>query len=143
MKKTIVLYLSLVLIAFASQAQSKDETAVAEAVEQLKAAMIKGDKRALNAITNDQLNYGHSSGIVEDKAAFVDNLTNGNSVFKSITLTDQTITIVGNTALVRHILTGETANKGQAGQVKIGVLLTWIKEKGKWVLLGRQAYKVS
>ncbi|MDQ1086371.1 hypothetical protein QE390_000917 [Siphonobacter sp. SORGH_AS 1065] len=27
--------------------------------------------------------------------------------------------------------------------VEIGVLLTWIKEKGKWVLLDRQAYKVS
>ncbi len=143
MKKTIVLCLSMGLLAFASLAQTKEETAVAAAVEQLKTAMIKGDKAALNAIANNQLNYGHSSGLVEDKAAFVDNLTNGNSVFKSITLSEQTITIVGNTALVRHILSGETANKGQAGQVKIGVLLTWIKEKGKWVLLGRQAYKVS
>ncbi len=143
MKKTILLCLGLGLLAFSSMAQSKDETAVAAAVEELKTAMIKGDKNALNALANDKLNYGHSSGLVEDKAAFVDNLTNGNSVFKSITLQDQTITIVGNTALVRHILSGETANKGQAGQVKIGVLLTWIKEKGKWVLLGRQAYKVS
>ncbi|WP_420153794.1 nuclear transport factor 2 family protein [Siphonobacter sp.] len=142
MKKTLVLVVSMALLTLTAMAQSKEETAVTQAVEQLKAAMIKGDKADLMAITHDRLNYGHSSGLIEDKALFVENLTNGNSVFKSINLSDQTVTVVGSTALVRHTLAGETANKGQAGQVKLGVLLTWVKEKGKWLLLGRQAYKI-
>ena len=75
-KKLICLIMVLVIIN-GTMAQSKEEAAVNAAVENLKKAMIDGDKGALEKITSDKLSYGHSSGRVEDRATFVDNIVTG------------------------------------------------------------------
>jgi len=124
------------------RAQTADEKAVAAAVETLRKAMVDGEKAALEKITADALSYGHSSGKVEDKAAFIDAMVTGKSDFKTIVLTDQSITVSENVALVRHKLSGETNNDGQPGTVNLGVLLVWQKQKGQWKLIGRQAVKL-
>ena len=125
-------------------AQTKDEKAVADAVETLRKAMISADKAALENITLDQLSYGHSGGKLEDKATFVGNIVNGNSHFLDITLTDQTITVVKETAIVRHKLSANTDDKGKGpGKVELYILLVWQKNGGKWKLLARQAVKVN
>ena len=125
-------------------AQTKDEKAVADAVETLRKAMVSADKTTLDGITLDQLTYGHSSGKLEDKKTFVENITNGNSHFLDITLTDQTITVVKETAIVRHKLSANTDDKGKGpGKVELYILLVWQKNGGKWKLLARQAVKVN
>jgi ketosteroid isomerase-like protein len=123
-------------------AQSKDETAVTAAVEFLRKAMIDGDKTGLQNITADQLSYGHSSGKVEDKATFIENIASGKSDFVTIELTNQTISIAGDAAIVRHALAATTNDGGNPGNVKLNILLVWQKQKGKWVLLARQAVKI-
>ena len=77
-----------------------------------------------------------------DKEAFVEALASGKSDFTSITLTDQVIKVTGNTATVRHKLSGETMNNGTTSPINLSVLLVWIKEKGAWKLLARQAVKI-
>jgi len=59
-----------------------------------------------------------------------------------IDLTEQTIKVSGNTAIVRHILSGNTNDGGKPGTVKLGVLTIWQKQKGQWRLLARQAFKL-
>jgi ketosteroid isomerase-like protein len=126
-----------------AQAQSGDDRAVAQAVEALTKAMLEVDRAKLEALTADQLSYGHSSGRIENKAQFVENLLSRRSTFRSINLSDQTISIAGNDAIVRHLFTGETANPaGQVTPVSIGVLQVWQKQGGDWKLLARQAYRV-
>ncbi|UHG92462.1 nuclear transport factor 2 family protein [Spirosoma oryzicola] len=142
-KKLLFSLLALCLLTTVDSLAQNEDQGVAQAVEKLRKLMIDPDKAGLEAIASDRLSYGHSSGKVEDKAAFVEALTSGASDFKSIELTDQTITVVDNTALVRHKLTGETIDKGNTGQVKIGVLLVWVKQKNDWKLLARQAVKVQ
>lgn len=142
MKKTIlIIALTIFNIAF-SQAQSTDEKKVTEAVEFLKKAMIDGDKVSLEKIAHQDLTYGHSSGNMETKAMFVEAISSGKSDFKTIDLTDQTVKIIGKTALVRHKLFAETNNGGVAGTAKLGVLLVFQKTKGQWLLLARQAFKI-
>lgn len=130
------------VITLTSLSPAKDQDAVSQAVEQLRVLMISPDKAKLEALAADQLSYGHSSGKIEDKAAFVEALVSGTSDFVSIELADQVVTVVDNTALVRHKLLGETLDKGKPGQVKLSVLLVWIKQKGGWKLLARQAVKI-
>jgi hypothetical protein len=137
---TLVAFCSLLSVN--SIAQSKDEGAIGKAVEQMRLLMINPDKAKLEALAADQLTYGHSTGKVENKAAFVEALISGTSDFVSINLTDQTITVVDNTALVRHNLSADTLNDGKPGQAHLGVLLVWIKQKGNWQLLARQAVKI-
>jgi ketosteroid isomerase-like protein len=142
MKKTMAfLLLSLILTYTSSVAQSTDEKAVADRVEMLRKAMVDSDTTALRQLAADDLSYGHSTGLVEDKAAFVDEFITGKSDFKSINLAAQTIKIVGNVAIVRHHLTGDTNNNNVPGTVDLIILLIWQKQKGQWKLLARQAAK--
>lgn len=144
------MYTKIIALAFllfcgsitSSFAQSKDQDAVSQAVEQLRLVMITPDKAKLEALTADALDYGHSAGKIENKAAFIEALVSGASDFISMNLTDQTVTIVDNTALVRHKLTGETMDGGKPNQPKLSVLQVWIKQRGGWKLLARQAVKI-
>jgi ketosteroid isomerase-like protein len=79
---------------------------------------------------------------MEDKAAFVKNIASGNSDFVTIKLTDQTIQVDNDVALVRHKLVAQTNNAGTPGTANLGVLLVWKKQQGKWKLLARQAFKL-
>jgi ketosteroid isomerase-like protein len=139
---TVVLALALLGAAHVA-AQSSDEAAVAQAVEGFRNAMLKADRSQFEALCADQLSYGHSAGRVENKAQFIDAATSGRSTWKFITLTDQTNHIVGNTAIVRHTLTGETERDGKTNPVKIGVLMVWQKQDGNWKLLARQAVRLE
>ena len=144
--KNRFLALSVAMLFFVSIsfAQSKDEKDVAAAVETLKKAMVDGDQAALDKISDGALSYGHSSGKVENKKEFVENIVNGNSDFVKIDLSEQTISISGATAIVRHKFAADTHDKGkEPGKVNIAVLTVWQKKAGGWKLLARQAVKLT
>ncbi len=123
-------------------AQSKAEKQVAETVENLRRAMISGDSVALSNIAHDSLSYGHSGGHVEGKAEFLHKLVSKESNFLKIDLSDQTIKIVGNTAIVRHKLVAQTHDAGkEIAAVHIAILYVFKKEKDRWQMLARQAVK--
>ena len=132
-----------ILFSSIANAQSKKEQQVAAAVEQLKNAMISGIANELEKIVSDQLSYGHSSGAVDDMKIFIEKLSSGKSDFISIDLTNQSISISGKTAVVRHVLDAKTNDGGKSGEVKLKVLLIWQKLGGQWKLLARQAVKPS
>lgn len=111
---------------------------MATAVERLRKAMLDGDKAALESLTAAELSYGHSSGVIEDKDAFVDALVTGKSDFTEINLTNQTITVAGNVAIVRHEMHGKANNN----PVNIGILLVWQGKGDNWKLVARQAFKL-
>jgi len=123
-------------------AQSKDERAVASAVEEFRKAMVDGDKTALEKLTFNDLSYGHSAGKVENKASFIESLTSGKSDFVAIELNDQTIKVHDKTAIVRHTFIAKTNDGGNPGSVKLAILTVWQKEKKQWKLLARQAVKL-
>ncbi len=141
-KMKFFLIIALCLVSYFCLAQTKEEKQVAEAVEALKKALIDPTQANLEAIVAEQLSYGHSSGKIEDKKAFIEALLSGKSDFMSIELTDQKITVSKEVALVRHQLTAQITDNGQASSIKLHVLLVWQKQKGKWKLLARQAVRV-
>jgi ketosteroid isomerase-like protein len=117
-------------------------TAVATAVEALRAAMVSGDEKALNALTDDHLTYGHSHGKIQNKAEFVKALVGPKAPgkFNWIKLSNQTIDVVGKNALVRHTFDAQNEEPdGKISKAHILVLQVWTKEKGSWKLLARQA----
>ncbi len=132
-----------VCLSLSSMSQSKQQTAVAAAVEKLRLAMVDGNRSELGSIASDSLSYGHSGGKIENKEAFVENIASGKSDFVSIELSEQTISIVNNNAIVRHTLNAATNDGGKPATVKLKILLVWIKEKGQWKLLARQAIKLT
>ena len=130
-------------IASPAAAQTADAAAVAQAVEALSRAMIAVDRAQLEALSSDALSYGHSAGRIENKAQFIANLEARTAAFRTINLTDQTVSISGGDAIVRHTFTGETVSPaGQVTPVRIGVLQVWRKEGSTWRLLARQAFRL-
>ena len=94
-------------------------------------------------IADDNLSYGHSSGKIQNKKEFVQALVTNQSDFVTIDITKQSIQIDGNTAIVRHNLYAKTNDNGNPGEVYLGIMLVFTKQKsGEWKLLARQAYKV-
>jgi hypothetical protein len=140
-KKIFIAFALLILTGLQSFSQLKHEKEIADAVESLRNAMINADKPTLEKLTADELSYGHSSGKVETKKDFIENIVSGKSDFVTIELTNQTIQITGNTAVVRHALSATNNDNGKPGTVKLLILLVWQKQKGNWKLLARQAVK--
>ncbi|MBK6825459.1 MAG: nuclear transport factor 2 family protein [Chitinophagaceae bacterium] len=142
--KHLVIVLFTLTVFIRVQGQSKAESQVASATTALTKAMVDGDRATLEKLAADQLGYGHSGGHIDDKKEFVEKIASGNSDFLSIDLTEQTITISGKTAIVRHILTAKTHDKGKApADVHLRVILVWQKQGGQWKLLARQAVKIT
>lgn len=137
---SFILFASL-LFSNSSNAQYKQLAKVQSAVVNLTNAMVSGDRAALEMIASNNLSYGHSGGHVEGKAEFVEKIASGKSDFVSIDITDQTISIKGKTAIVRHLLNAVTNDNGKAGVVKLKVLLVFLREQGQWKMLARQAVK--
>ena len=123
-------------------AAGSDAAAVEEAVDALTKALLAGDGPALEALTLDGLSYGHSSGLVQDKAAFIEPLATKRASFPSITLSDRSVSIVGDDAIARHVFTGESTANGKTSPVHIGVMQVWHRDGGRWRLLARQAFKI-
>ncbi len=142
MKKVITLIVVVFMSVSNLSAQSKSEKQVEQAVETMRLAMISGDRNVLNNLASDQLTYGHSSGRIESKTDFVETLATKKSDFKSITLSNQSINVQGKTAVVRHVLDGDTFDGGKPGKVHLGIVLVFAKDGSNWKLLARQAYKL-
>ena len=136
-------FLTLGAASLPALAETSDQTAVAEAVAALTKAMLAADRAKLEALVSDNLSYGHSAGVVQDKKEFVDVIASKKTVYKSIELSKQTVTMAGNNAIIRHAWESESGTgDGKWNVSKLGVLQVWQKDAGGWKLLARQALKV-
>jgi ketosteroid isomerase-like protein len=124
-------------------ALAADDSAVTDAVEELRKALLAADKAKLDALTAAQLSYGHSSGVVQNKAEFIDGVMGRKSVVKSLTFPEVKVALAGDAAISRHLYVSESEQDGKTTNIKIGVLAVWQKQDGGWKLLARQAYKLA
>lgn len=134
----------LIAIALSCSSPSQNkETEVAEAVSLLQKTIVHPDAELLNKLTFERLSYGHSAGLIEDQKTFINSLVSGKYKFVSIDTSDQTIEVVGNTAIVRHLIFARTHDKGkEPGTVRLKVMQVWCKEGQNWRLVARQAVKI-
>ena len=141
MKKCLIIFCCLFIFSDGFS-QEKIGKAVADRVELFRQAMLSADENSLNEMTAEKLSYGHSAGYVEGKAEFIRKLTSGENDFISIALSDQTISVSGNVAVVRHRLEAKLTDNGKPNEVKLHVLMVWQKQNKEWKLVARQAVKI-
>lgn len=124
-----------------AMATNSEADLVENKVEQLRTAMIDGDAKALKQLSSPLLSYGHSGGHIEDQQAFIEKIASGKSDFVTMELSDQTITVSEDVAVVRHNLNADINDGGVPNTIHLGILLVWQKQAGDWKLLARQAFK--
>ena len=140
MKNALIFFVSVMLI---MQVSAQTEVAaVNAATETLRKGLMEKNRTLLDQITLPSLSYGHSSGLIEDKATFINALVSGPVSFASIQISGQTISIDGDVAVVRHLWNAKLVDNGNQRDLKLSVLLIWKKEKKEWKLLARQAVKL-
>jgi ketosteroid isomerase-like protein len=125
-----------------AMAEENAEAAVKNAVEAMRKAVFDKDKAGLEKFTSDKLSYGHSSGVVQDKAEFIDGVVNRKGTLKSLSFPDLKVTLAGTSAISRHRYVSESEADGKTTNVDIGILEVWANEGG-WKLLARQGYKLG
>lgn len=133
---TLILFFSLSL-AFA-QAEKEVETAV----QNLRTAMLAEDAATLKTLTSENLSYGHSGGLIENQEQFLAVFSGGKSDYQTWDITDLSINFHGKKlALVRHNVVAAISSNGNTNNLNLGLLMVWVKEKGNWKLLARQAFR--
>jgi ketosteroid isomerase-like protein len=125
-------------------AASADEDAVAKNLEAFRTAQAAANAEALAALCAPELSYSHSSGVVEDKATFIANATNGKSKWLSLEYRDPKIRVVGPAAIVRFNWVGEqeAVADGKKSATNLHILMNWQKQDAEWKLLSRSATKL-
>lgn len=139
--------LALLVFAIASCRGPQDPTKNADQselinqkVNDLRDVLINPTHDKIEKLVHEDLTYGHSSGTIEDKAAFENALLTGGDII-SWDMSEKTTKVVGNTAWVRHELDGAVINKADTSNIHLKVMLVWVNDNGDWKLLARQAVK--
>jgi hypothetical protein len=127
----------------AGAAEPSDDKTVAQAVEELRKAILEQDKARLEQLTAAQLSYGHSDGRVQNKSEFIDGVMTRKAVVKSLTFPDIRVGLAGDAAVARHMYASESETEGKASSIRLGVLSVWQQQNGGWRLLARQGYKLA
>lgn len=119
------------------------KVALRESLNTFTQALIEPSEKVLDRITDDKLSYGHSSGLIQNKSEFIDDVLHGGFDFLSIDLLDQKIIYKDHLAVVRHVFMSQAIKNEQAVDVKIGVILVWSFNSNGWKLIARQAYQLK
>lgn len=134
---------TIALMPHVALANAADEKAVSDAVQALGKALANADAAALKELLADELTYVHSSGKVENKAEVIDIVGGKKTVYKTLAIEDVKISVVGANAVVRHVFKGEAESGGKTNPFNVGAMQVWQKRDGKWLLIARQAFKLS
>jgi hypothetical protein len=126
------------LTATAQSAKQDIETSI----DALYKAMISQDKSILDKLTAEELSYGHSTGLVENKSEFEKNIMTRATNFTTIDNSNQSVNITDHLAIVRSITSFKGSNSAGPLDVKIGILMIWQKQGEQWKLLARQGFKL-
>jgi ketosteroid isomerase-like protein len=137
----ISLLLALLVSAGITKAQSPGKE-VEKSIMDLNNAMISKDKPVLEKLTAEELSFGHSTAVVQDKNTFINDILSGPVTFSKIDVSNQSIQMAEDIAIVRNTSSISGTNKGMPLDIKIGVLMIWKKKGSNWKLLARQGFKL-
>jgi len=101
--------------------------------------MMKKDGAALAKLYHEDLSFGHSSGIVENKAEAVNHMVTTKVDYAAVDLIDTKIKVQGNLALVNGRVNYKQVTDGKTTDIKLHVLHVWMRTPQGWQMIGRQS----
>ena len=146
MKTSPLRFLALfALFAFVAHAADDKIIAAVRAADDARLAAMKAvDRTRLEAIYSDDLHYVHSSGKVDTKASYLQNITTTASRYEDFDFKDRSFTVASPGIVLMHgrvlVHMGNTKT-GAKTTNDINYLAVWREEKGQWRFLAWQAGK--
>lgn len=145
MKKTIFI-LTFFFCASLGWAQSRQEKELVKRTYQLSHTVFgTKDKAVAEDLFAKKASYGHSSGKIETREEAIAGITGNKSIYRDTAVSNiQVISDDDDVAIVRHLFkAAEHKADGTVSPLNFTIMLVWVKERGKWRLMGRQAVKLS
>lgn len=101
--------------------------------------MLQKDIAALDSVLHPDVTYSHSNAHNESKAEALGKLPR--STAQSIKVTDPTVRVYGDTALLKAKVDFSNLVDGEIQHVPLDVLHVFVKGPSGWQMVGRQATK--
>jgi hypothetical protein len=142
MKQLCRLSAALVAMTFtcwAAEPTAGVKQAVLDAEKDWKAAVLKGDRRALDKLLSADLSYTHSSSKTQTKEQFIEDATGGGTVYKSIEFENTKLRQYGTVVVITQSAVIVTV---QTGTSNLYLTEVWAHERGRWQMVSRQATKL-
>jgi ketosteroid isomerase-like protein len=139
--KKIIFVTAFLVACLAGFAQSKDEKALVQRTYLLSHTVFgTKDSLTLEDLFAKKATYGHSHGNLQTREEAIAGVSRNKSVYTDTSVTILKIIVDDDVAIVRHLFKAtETNAAGKVAPLNFTMMLVWVKQKGKWRLMGRQA----
>jgi hypothetical protein len=141
MRRFVIIAVLLACASAVSAQMGKMEQQVLQAEKDRFAAMVKGDRAALEKLLADDLTYTHSTALLESKEQFLKSVTSGNIDYVSIVPNeaDWKVRINGDTAVVNGVAAVNVIDTGKDRKIRIRFTTVQANRGGAWQLLAWQS----
>ena len=141
MRRFVLVAVVLALTSVASAQMGKVEQQVLQAEKDRFAAMVKGDRAALEKLLADDLTYTHSTALLETKAQFITSVTSGKIDYVSIvpSESDWKVRVNGNSAIVNGVAAVNVIDTGKDRKIKLRYTTVHTNRAGAWLLQAWQS----
>ena len=132
------------LFVFTSFTYSKAQERLVRSVQELNSALVSRNYERIDQLLHQKCYYGHSNGWVEHKHDVIENLKSSKLTYRNITIDSIEIQkISSKTRSVFYLanVSGELNRK--PFEIHLKVVQLWMKQRGRWRLVLRQAVKVA
>jgi hypothetical protein len=116
------------------------EQAVRQAEDRRIKATIEDDFATLEAVLADDLTYGHSNGVVDSKASYLEALRSGKTKYLSIDRAPSVVRIYGETAIVTG--TATVGLRSQPAPFTLRYTLAYVMRDGQWRMVAWQSTRL-
>jgi hypothetical protein len=140
--RRLVMFAMMLALAPSMLAQTgKVEQQVLQAEKDRFAAMIKGDRPALEKLLADDLTYIHSTALLQTKDEFIKSVLAGNIDYVSIvpSESDAKVRINGTTATATGLAAVNVIDNGNNRKIRIRYTTVYANRGGAWLLQNWQS----
>jgi len=105
-------------------------------------ALLKSDVTVLERLYADTMIYTHSSGSVDDKKRYLENIRSGNTKYESMKRDEINVRVYGNTALVTCHWQVNVMSAGNKVNTNARYLHVYVRQNNRWQLVAHQATRL-
>jgi hypothetical protein len=141
MTRSLVLLLSIATL-WAAPADQQAQKDVLSTMDAYNKATIGKDVATLQKLFHDGLTYTHSNSQTQTKDEVLKAVAADTSTLDAIDLTDTSVRIYGNSALVLTNFHMRRTTNGNTVTTHLKILFVWLKTEQGWQMVARQAVAI-
>jgi hypothetical protein len=110
-----------------------------EAEEARRQAMVDSNTQKLDTLMADSMVYVHSSGITDNKPAYLHLLSSGTVTYETVVFDKLNIQLIGQVGLITGTMKASLMRAGTRKQIATAYMAVWEHTGGDWLLHAVQA----